>query len=78
MDLRRNLAPFLNDDEFKVIENKFKEFPEGWMIKGNVSALHYRTAHKTLDELYIIAVKFMKEKGLLMPKVIDLKKAVTN
>lgn len=76
MDLRRNLYPFLTDTEWKAIDDKIKELPKGWVIKGNVMAKHYGKVHKTLDELYLLFISNMKSKGILMPKPIDATQAV--
>jgi len=78
MDLRRNLAAFLDDNEFKQIDDKLKSLPRGWIIGGRVSPNHFAAVHKTLDDVYIIAIKAMKEKGLLMPKAPNAAMAVIN
>lgn len=76
MDLRRNLYPFLEGNEWTVIEDKIKELPQGWVYKGEVRKSHYARVHKVLDELYLLFIKHMKQKGLLMPKAVDATQAV--
>jgi hypothetical protein len=78
MDLRRNLYPFLETNEFIEIENKINSLPNNWIIGSKVNPVHYVTAHKILDETYLIFIKCMKQKGLLMPKSKDARHAVFN
>lgn len=86
MDLRRNLSPFLDTTELTQVENKFKEFPQRWILcrsdamesGGKVNPQQYAVAHRLLDELYMLSIKYMKEKGLLMPKTNDPRTAVIN
>ena len=78
MDWRRNLITFLEDNEVVILENKFAEMPKGWSNGGKVRPDKYSQAHKVLDELYIMMSKYMKAKGLLMPKSKDPRAAVLN
>lgn len=85
MDLRRNLAPFLTKEEFDEIDSKIKSMPQGWILSryadatgGKVNPMHYATCHRILDETYIMFINQMKQKGLLMPKVVDPRMAVIN
>ncbi len=77
MDLRRNLYPFLEKKDFDDVETKLKSLPKGWIIPGNrVHPSHFSSVHKIFDESYLIFIKCMKEKGLLMPKPIDTSKSI--
>jgi len=84
MDLRRNLKPFLTDNEFDNIDTKIKELNKGWILYrseslnggGKINPEHYLKSHVILDELYLLFITGMKEKGLLMPAIKDAKAAV--
>lgn len=77
MDLRRNLIPFMPNEEFLESEKKFAAFPRNWRLPNErVHPECYAEVHKLLDEIYIIYLTTMKKKGLLMPKSIDTSKAV--
>ena len=77
MDLRRNIYPFVPDKEWKEVEKKFKELPKDWrMTNGRVHPDHFAKVNQTFDEIYMMFIKTMKSKGLLMPKSIDTSKAV--
>ena len=77
MDIRRNLAPFLKDTEFKEVTEKLSGLPNRWRLNVNrVNPQHYVVVHKTLDEVYIIFINCMKDKGLLMPKPLDSGKSI--
>jgi hypothetical protein len=85
MDLRRNLYPFLDEAEYKEINNKLINLPKGWIMQrienetgGRVNPKHYAAVHKELDEIYLICIKLMKEKGILMPMSKDPRLAVLN
>ena len=76
-DIRRNLTPFMDQDKFQAAEEKFESLPSGWVMpNGRVAREHFSTVNKTLDEIYIIYIKTMKAKGLLMPKPIDNSKSI--
>lgn len=77
MDIRRNIAAFIPEKEWGEVEDKFKSLPKDWRIPNNrVHPDHYAIVNKTFDEIYIIFIKVMKSKGLLMPKSIDTSKSV--
>lgn len=77
MDIRRNIYPFVPDKEWEKIEEKFKSLPKDWrMLNGIVHPKHFSIVNKTFDEIYMLFIKVMKDKGLLMPKSIDSSKAV--
>lgn len=77
MDLRRNLYPFLPEKEWEEVKTKFEELPGDWRIpNGRVHPLRYAQVNKTFDEIYMIFIKTMKSKGLLMPKSLDSSKSV--
>lgn len=91
MDLRRNLSPFLEEWKIEVEKNKktekisgweavsdkFKELPEDWLIYGGkINPEHFQKVYLIFDSIFIICLKCMKEKGLLMPKPIDVKKSI--
>lgn len=78
MDLRRNLYPFLEEKDYNSIKDKLDSLPKNWIIGSKLNPLHYNNVHKTLDETYLICIKCMKEKGLLMPKSKDARQAVMN
>lgn len=82
MDLRRNLYPFLDKDEFKEIEDKINEWNSKWIIDSPrgviINPKYYSSCNRVLDELYLLFIFNMKEKGLLMPKTIDPRAAVIN
>ncbi len=77
MDLRRNLYPFIPDKEWDDIKKKFESLPKDWRLLNNrVHPDRFAAVNKTFDEIYLIFIKIMKSKGLLMPKAIDSSKAV--
>lgn len=79
MDLRRNLFPFMSDTEFKEVNKKFKELPQGWMaFNGKVIPNHFSKVNQIFDEIYMIFISVMKKKGLLMPKTVDAGRAVVD
>ena len=74
MDLKRNLYPFLIEDEFKIINDKLNLFPA--LSNGRVLPNNFSKSYKILDSFYLSAIKYMKAKGLLMPKTTDPRAAV--
>ena len=76
MDIRRNLFPFMEDSEFKLVEDKLKALPDNWNANGIVKPKDYSVVNKTLDEVYMIFIGVMKSKGLLMPKSRDINRAI--
>jgi len=80
MDLRRNLIPFLEVNELENLNKKLEELPKGWMVLTasgtKIRPIHYAPVNKILDEIYILLIKNMKAKGLLMPKPTDVRKSV--
>jgi hypothetical protein len=76
MDLRRNLSPFLEDTEFTEVTKKFESLPNGWITNGKVNYSSYAQVNKLFDEIFVILIKSMKAKGILMPKQKDANKAV--
>lgn len=75
---RRNLKPFLEDGEFKAINDKLLELPKGWVSSGRINPMHKESAYVILDTVYMMMADYMKQKGLLMPKVTDPRAAVLN
>lgn len=77
MDLRRNIYPFMPDKEWDIVEGKFNSLPSGWRLpNGKTHPNHFGIVNKTFDEIYMIFIKIMKAKGLLMPKSIDTSKSI--
>lgn len=77
MDIRRNLYPFMPDADWTSVKEKFESLPTNWRLPNNrVHPDHFATINQTFDEIYLIFIKVMKSKGLLMPKSIDTSKAV--
>lgn len=76
MDLRRNLHPFMEEKDFKEAEEKLRALPEKWKYYGKVSPANYPIVNEILDKVFIIFIDTMKNKGLLMPKPIDVRKSV--
>jgi hypothetical protein len=76
MDLRRNLYPFLEADDFTEIENKLNSLPTGWNTSGLVKPKDYAIVNKTFDEIYMKFIDTMKSKGLLMPKSKDVNRSI--
>ena len=77
MDLRRNIYPFIPDKEWDEAEAKLKTLPPNWRsIDNRISPQHFAQVNRIFDEVYMIFIKTMKQKGLLMPKSIDSSKAV--
>lgn len=77
MDIRRNLYPFMPDGDWNKVKEKFESLPLDWRLPYNrVHPDHFAAVNKTFDEIYLIFIKVMKAKGLLMPKSIDTSKAV--
>lgn len=75
-DLRRNLSPFLTATELEEINSEIMKFPKQFMYKNEVIPTCRQPVYIILDKLYILFVKHMKEKGLLMPKSINPSAAV--
>lgn len=79
LDLRKNLSPFLEPDEYTIIVDKIKTIPKNWKNhEGRVNRRYYGQVYNILDSIYIICIRYMKEKGLLMPKTTDPRSAVLN
>ena len=77
MDLRRNLYPFMGNKEFDDITEKFNSLPQGWISpNGKSNPKTFSQVNQLFDEIYMVFIKVMKSKGLLMPKTIDSGKAV--
>ena len=76
LDLRRNMYAFMDEKEFIEVENKLKSLPKGWTIGNKCHPKLYPQVHRILDECYMIFIKSMKSKGLLMPKMTDVNRAV--
>ncbi len=78
MDLKRNMSPFLEDDEEKDLMTILNQLPKGWtQALNNYDADVTPQIHKAFDKIYISLVRHMKTKGLLMPKTVDANKAIT-
>ena len=75
MDLRRNLVPFLDQEDFAKVETKLNSLPERWNFKNSANK-NSPQVNKILDEVYIILYTCMKVKGLLLPKAADPRRAV--
>ena len=76
LDLRRNLIPFLEQEELTKISTKLETLPAGWNSSTRTKPVHYGKVSQVLDETYIILYCCMKNKGLLMPKNIDVRKSI--
>ena len=76
LDLRRNLIPFLSEEECKKIEEKLNSLPDKFNSSSKIKPQFFGKVSKTLDEIYIILYCCMKTKGLLLPKAIDSSKAI--
>ncbi len=77
MDLRRNIFPFMPTTDWDIIEKKFEELPNDWRVLNNkINMKHFAKVHKLFDDIYMLYVKTMKDKGLLMPKSVDSSKAI--
>lgn len=74
MDLRRNLNPFLTDDEFKQLNDILMKFPP--IVGGKILSRNFHNSYIILDSFYMLAATYMKQKGLLMPKAQDPRTAV--
>ncbi len=80
MDLRRNLIPFMSEEDLKDLKEKLESLPRGWMILtpngSKVKPANYAGVNRVLDEIYIQLITLMKSKGLLMPRQTDVRKSV--
>ena len=76
MDLRRNLFPFIEPDDFKIIDDKLKSLPANWNSSFKIKGKDYAIVNKIFDEIYMKFMETMKSKGLLMPKSRDARKAI--
>ncbi len=77
MDLRRNLFPFIPEKQWGEVEKKLKSLPSNWRnVNNQIDPQYFSQVNRIFDEVYMIFIKTMKEKGLLMPKSIDSSKAV--
>ena len=76
MDWSRNLSCFLDEKEDKELNNCLMNFPR--ITNDIINPNEKGTAYLKLDKFCRIALKFMKEKGLLMPKTTDPRAAVIN
>jgi len=77
MDIRRNLYPFMGKTEFDDVTTKFNSVPKSWRgINGKINPKDYAKVNEIFDEIYMVFIKVMKSKGLLMPKTIDSGKSV--
>ena len=77
-DLRRNIYPFMEEEDFKDLTQNFNSLNFDWhLANGAVNPIHHQKVYQTLDQIYLIIIKVMKEKSLLMPKPIDIGRAIT-
>lgn len=72
MDLRRNLFPFMTSEIYDEVTTKLKSLPNDWRHNTKRFAI----VNQTFDELYMIFIKVMKDKGLLMPETKDITKSI--
>jgi len=78
-NLKRNLAPFLDDKEFEELNNLFQKLPQGWSSKKNPNGTipkYYNQVYSIFDEVYIFCGRQMKKKGILMPEGINKNRAI--
>ena len=76
LQLRRNLKPFLKDDEWKSICDTIKDFPKDAWVPAkagatNVRPNRFQLVYSILDKLDMLMQQQMKDHGLLMPKKND-------
>jgi hypothetical protein len=76
MDIRRNLFPFMEKEDFELVEKKLTSLPKDWNTGSIIKPKDYAIVNKTLDEVYMEFIKTMKSKGLLMPKSRDINRAI--
>lgn len=79
LDLRRNLAGFIEEKDYEKAENLIKELPSQivwYRPDGKLNKETFPLIYTKLDEIQITFNRAMKAKGLLMPKTIDVGKAV--
>ena len=77
MDLRRNIYPFMEKKDFDDLTQNFNSLDFNWHLgNGAVNPSHYQKIYQTLDSIFLIMIKVMKDKSLLMPKPIDVGKAI--
>lgn len=76
MDLRRNLYPFFEENEFKEIEKKLKQLPTDWNKYGVVKSADYSKVNQIFDDIYMKYMQVMKARGLLLPRARDASRAV--
>jgi hypothetical protein len=78
--LRRDVFPFLNDDEQKKLNKKFAKIPGTcWQSEKRGVGLdsdYITKVPPVLDEIDLLLREYMKEKGILMPKKLDLNRAI--
>lgn len=78
LSLKSNISCFLEDDEAQTINDKLSEMPSGWRSSSGVIRSKYKEVYLVLTEVYQLSLKYMKSKGLLMPKTNDPRAAVLN
>jgi len=76
LDLRRNLIPFLDEEDKANVESKLNSLPKGWNVGSRIKPQCYGDVAKTLDEVYIIMYCCMRKKGLLLPKSVDSSRSI--
>lgn len=79
LELRKNLAGFLTDNEIKEINLMFEKLPKGWWIKEkkSVNPMHQMKVEEIFNEIYMYYIKKMKKRNLLMPATDDPGRAVS-
>lgn len=77
-NLKRNLAPFLNNKEFEELTNLFNELPSNWNSKKGKGIIpeYYNEVYNIFDKIYIFCNRKMKQKGILMPEAINKSRAI--
>lgn len=77
MDLRRNIYPFMPKSDWENLGKKFNSLPKGWKLPQNrIRNQDFAKISQTFDEIYMLIIKTMKDKGLLMPKALDTSEAI--
>jgi len=78
--LKRNLRPFLKEEEYQSIVKLNSQMPPNCWMPGkhsmNPKPIHFAKIAWVLDELDMMMQMFMKDKGLLMPKKDDPSRAL--
>lgn len=72
LDIKRNIAPFLEQEDYEGISNSISSLGSGWIMpNGSLHPETHAKSHRILNDSHELMIRAMHKKGLLMPKPDD-------